>query len=52
MEEEKKVEVTAPAEEQKPVEDVFVAKDVSISEMNENEVELEKADASYTATNI
>ena len=52
MEEEKKVEVTAPAEEQKPVEEAFVAKDISVSEMNENEVELEKADASYTATNI
>ena len=51
MEEEKKVEAVL-SEEQKPVEEVFVAKDVSISEMNENEVELEKADASYTATNI
>lgn len=51
MEEEKKVEAV-PSEEQKPVEEVFVAKDVSVSEMNENEVELEKADASYTATNI
>ena len=51
MEEEKKVEATAETE-QKPVEEVFVAKDVSISEMNENEIELEKADASYTATNI
>ena len=54
MEEEKKEQVveSPAAEEQKPVEDVFVAKDVSVSEMNENEVELEKADASYTATNI
>ena len=54
MEEEKKEQVVeSPAnEEQKPAEDVFVAKDVSISEMNENEAELEKADASYTATNI
>lgn len=51
MEEEKKVEATT-SEEQKPVEEAFVAKDVSISEMNETEVELEKADASYTATNI
>lgn len=51
MEEEKKVEA-ATSEEQKPVEEAFVAKDVSISEMNETEVELEKADASYTATNI
>ena len=51
MEEEKKVEAV-PSEEQKPVEEVFVAKDVSISEMSEKEVELEKADASYTATNI
>ena len=52
MEEEKKEVATAPAEETKPVEETFVAKDVSISEMNENEIELEKADASYTATNI
>ena len=52
MEEEKKEVATAPAEETKPVEEAFVAKDVSISEMNENEIELEKADASYTATNI
>ncbi len=51
MEEEKKVEA-ATSEKQKPVEEAFVAKDVSISEMNETEVELEKADASYTATNI
>ena len=51
MEEEKK-EVVAGAEETKPVEEAFVAKDISVSEMNENEVELEKADASYTATNI
>ena len=51
MEEEKKVEV-ATSEEQKPVEEAFVAKDVSVSELNETEVELEKADASYTATNI
>ncbi len=51
MEEEKKVEA-ATSEEQKPVEEAFVAKDVSVSEMNETEVELEKADASYTATNI
>ena len=50
MEEEKKE--VAVSEEQKPVEEVFVAKDVSVSEMNENEVALEKADASYTATNI
>ena len=52
MEEEKKEAVAQPAEEAKPVEEVFVAKDISVSEMNENEVELEKADASYTATNI
>ena len=51
MEEEKKVEA-ATSEEQKPVEEAFVAKDVSVSELNETEVELEKADASYTATNI
>ena len=52
MEEERK-EVAAPTEtEQKPVEEEFVAKDVSVSEMSEKEVELEKADASYTATNI
>ena len=53
MEEEKK-EVVAEqqSEQQKPVEEEFVAKDVSISEMNETEAELEKADASYTATNI
>lgn len=51
MEEEKKVEAV-PSEEQKPVEEAFVAKDVSVTEMNEKEVELEKADASYTATNI
>ena len=54
MEEEKKEAVAAETNqpEAKQVEDVFVAKDVSVSEMNENEVELEKADASYTATNI
>ena len=53
MEEEKKVVAEQANEaEQKPVEEVFVAKDVSVSEMNENEAELEKADASYTATNI
>ena len=52
MEEERKEVAAAPAEEQKPVEEAFVAKDISVSEMNENEVELEKADASYTATNI
>ena len=53
MEEEKKVVAEQANEaEQKPVEEVFVAKDISVSEMNENEVELEKADASYTATNI
>ena len=41
MEEEKKEQVVeTTAEEQKPVEDVFVAKDVSISEMNETEAEL------------
>ena len=54
MEEEKKEAVVAEnsSEEVKPAEDVFVAKDVSVSEMNEEEVALEKADASYTATNI
>ena len=36
MEEEKK-EVVASTEETKPVEEAFVAKDVSVSEMNENE---------------
>ena len=51
MEEEKKT-VEQPAEETKPVEEAFVAKDISVSEMSEKEVELEKADASYTATNI
>ena len=50
MEEEKKDAVAS--EETKPVEEVFVAKDVSVSEMNEHETALEKADASYTATNI
>ena len=52
MEEERKEVAAAPAEEQKPVEEAFVAKDISVSELNETEVELEKADASYTATNI
>ena len=52
MEEERKEVAAAPAEEQKPVEEAFVAKDISVSEMNETEAELEKADASYTATNI
>ena len=51
MEEERK-EAAVPSEEEKKVEEAFVAKDVSISEMSEKEVELEKADASYTATNI
>ena len=50
MEEEKKV-VEQAAEEQKPAEP-FVPQDISVSEMNENEVELEKADENYTATNI
>ena len=51
MEEEKKEPVASeqPAENQQ---DNFVAPEVSISEMNEEEVELEKADANYTATNI
>jgi len=52
MEEEKKEAVVPSEGEQKPVEEAFVAKDVSVSQMNETEVELEKADASYTATNI
>ena len=52
MEEEKK-EVVAPENPEQPKqEDNFVAPEVSISEMNEEEVELEKADAEYTATNI
>ena len=53
MEEEKKEPVVSENLEQpKKEEDNFVATDVSISEMNEEEVELEKADAEYTATNI
>ncbi len=52
MEDEKKEAVAVEENaEQKPVEETFVAKDVSVSEMNETEVELEKADAEYTATN-
>ena len=51
MEEEKKEPVVSENQEQ-PVQDNFVAPEVSISEMNEEEVELEKADAEYTATNI
>ena len=51
MEDEKKEAVVEEKAEEKK-EDNFVAKDVSVSEMNENEVELEKADAEYTATNI
>jgi len=47
MEEEKK-EVVAEAA---PVEEVK-APEVTVSEMNKEEVELEKADANYTATNI
>jgi len=55
MEEEKKEVVTnseeaAKSEETKEAE--FVPSEVSISEMNEKEQELEKADANYTATNI
>jgi len=52
MEDERKEAVVEEKAEEKPVEETFVAKDVSVSEMNENEVELEKADAEYTATNI
>ena len=53
MEEEKKeVAVENTEAENKPVEETFVPKDVSVSEMNEEEVELEKADENYTATNI
>ena len=52
MEEERKEVAATNEAEQKPVEEAFVAKDVSVTEMNEKEVELEKADASYTATNI
>jgi len=48
MEEEKKEVVT---EATQPVEEVEV-KPVSVSEMNEKEAELEKADENYTATNI
>ena len=51
MEEEKKEPVVSENQEQ-PAQDNFVAPEVSISEMNEEEVELEKADAEYTATNI
>ena len=51
MEEEKKEPVASENQEQ-PAQDNFVAPEVSISEMNEEEVELEKADAEYTATNI
>ncbi len=51
MEEEKKeVAVEAKSEEKK--EETFIPREVEISEMNEKEVQLEKADASYTATNI
>ena len=52
MEEEKKEPVVSENPEQPQKEDNFVAPEVSISEMNEEEVELEKADAEYTATNI
>ena len=52
MEEEKKEPVVSENPEQPQKEDDFVAPEVSISEMNEEEVELEKADAEYTATNI
>ena len=51
MEEEKKEPVVSENTDQ-PAQDNFVAPEVSISEMNEEEVELEKADAEYTATNI
>ena len=51
MEEEKKEPVASENQEQ-PAQDNFVASEVSISELNEEEVELEKADAKYTATNI
>ena len=51
MEEEKKEPVASENQEQ-PAQDNFVAPEVSISEMNEEEVELERADAEYTATNI
>ena len=52
MEEEKKEPVVEEKQEQAAQQDTFVAPEVSISEMNEEEVELEKADAEYTATNI
>ncbi len=52
MEEERKEAAVTNEAETKPADEAFVAKDVSVSEVNENEVELEKADASYTATNI
>ena len=51
MEEEKKVTEQAPAEEVK-AEDPKPEIKVEVSEMNEEEVQLEKADAKYTATNI
>lgn len=51
MEEEKK-EVATPTEEAKPAEPVFAPKVEDPTEMNEKEIQLEKADASYTATNI
>ena len=51
MEEEKKEPVASENQEQ-PAQDNFVAPEVSISELNEEEAELEKADAKYTATNI
>ena len=51
MEEEKKEPVASENQEQ-PAQDNFVAPEVSISELNEEEAELEKADAEYTATNI
>ena len=51
MEEEKKVAEQAQAEEVKTEEPKPEVK-VEVSEMNEEEVQLEKADAKYTATNI
>ena len=49
MEEEKKVVAEQPAEEVAPAQEPV---EIKVSEMNEEEVQLEKADAEYTATNI
>ena len=48
MEEEKKVVAAEEAKAENPAPEIKV----EVSEMNEEEVQLEKADAKYTATNI